>query len=315
MSYSKVFSQDILGGEMFINPSGPNAFSFNVYLYTKISAGITRSFVHLNTGSGYGQLPLTSQMNLSSDTRLSLYSAHHTFMGPGTYSISVLDSFRIANIINVPNSGNEPFFLSYNLVIDPFGGNSSSLFQHYQTEITNNNGVIYHDAVSSNPNGDSLSYSLAACNTNGYSMPSPGSLSIDSVTENFTWDGPVTMGYYQVCINVTEWKNNVAVGENIRDMVIDVASLTGVNQLLNGYNYLTLYPNPARDIITLHFNSPTRANEIIQVYNSIGEMIIEQQIKQNCLETLIDIGQLRDGIYLCRLVSEKNVPAIKFIKL
>ncbi|MFZ6000683.1 MAG: T9SS type A sorting domain-containing protein, partial [Bacteroidota bacterium] len=59
-----------------------------------------------------------------------------------------------------------------------------------------------------------------------------------------------------------------------------------------------IYPNPARDLITI---TGTTSRDIIYVIDPIGRILIQQQGQENKVE--IDIQPLRNGIYTIRLKS------------
>ena len=81
---------------------------------------------------------------------------------------------------------------------------------------------------------------------------------------------------------------------------------TGILEIQNQIE-LSLYPNPAKDILTL--NSDEKI-EIIEIFNLNGAQVMSfNQVKKQ-----IDISALADGVYLLRARSGDKVSNIKFIK-
>jgi hypothetical protein len=74
---------------------------------------------------------------------------------------------------------------------------------------------------------------------------------------------------------------------------------------------LSIYPNPAADIITisLHmlFDMP-----ILTVYNVSGEKVMERQLKE--IETHLNVGLLPRGLYFLRVQDENGIAVRKIIK-
>src|ERR1051326_3209114 len=142
----------------------------------------------------------SSGVDLSLVTRKNIYKTWHHFVGPGTYHISMEDPNRNSGIINIPNSVNVPFHISSTLVINALlpGCNNSPVLTIPPLQ----NGCIgkcfYHNPGAYDPDGDSLSYSLALClGANGQTVQSfsdpyyPSNVIVNPVTGDFVWCSPV----------------------------------------------------------------------------------------------------------------------------
>jgi hypothetical protein len=76
---------------------------------------------------------------------------------------------------------------------------------------------------------------------------------------------------------------------------------------------LSLYPNPASELITIRFDS----NEIqsITIFNAIGETVLLNSNVQNTEFTTIDISSFERGIYYVAVLDTKNNRSVeKFVK-
>ena len=76
-----------------------------------------------------------------------------------------------------------------------------------------------------------------------------------------------------------------------------------------------IYPNPAKDIITIELNNLFLKNKKIKVsiYNNIGKLISEQEICQQKFD--INISGFTKGVYVFKLVSDSKTMLKKIIIL
>jgi len=167
------------------------------------------------------------------------YSVVHTYSGPGSYTIRFFDPNRNANVVNIPNSVNQPFYVESLLVINSFSGaNSSPKFLYDPIDRACVNKCFTHNPGAYDIDGDSLSYEITKSRVDvgtivpGYSYPDPGpggQFGIDARTGLLTWCSPQARGEYNIAFIVKEWRKNtdsnyVMIGYMIRDMqvVVDV---------------------------------------------------------------------------------------------
>lgn len=202
-----------------------------------------------SNGSAQGGCPRWGEVIVPGKIKMNKYVTRHTYAGPGRYVIKMSDKNRIENIRNIPNSVEVAFSIRTTLIIHPTTGSNNSVQLKYPPIDEACSCVpFYHNPGASDPDGDSLSYSLSICYgnnndpINGYIYPPAGSVcgkkifEINPVTGTLTWDSPPTVtGKYNVCILVTEWRKvrpNGAppywdtVGFTLRDMQIDLTTCT-----------------------------------------------------------------------------------------
>ena len=77
--------------------------------------------------------------------------------------------------------------------------------------------------------------------------------------------------------------------------------VTGVNGISGNvppqYNDISIYPNPAKDFINIHFPTEIQGKAIVNVYNAIGKLI-KQTVDQIVNNTMsLDLGNLESGLY------------------
>ena len=236
------------------------------------------------------------------DVKWNVYTTTHTYPGPGTYVISFEDPGRIAGIVNIPNSENTVVYVESLLIISPWMQSSSVEFNDaaiidsipaFQT-------YTYTPTITE-PDGDSLVFSLVAISVPGYTFPSPtNSMTINPYTGVITWDAPNTQGLHAVAVLVEEYRNAAKVGDVIREMLFCVYGgfPPGYNETNLSKKPLYAFPNPTTGKFTvagatvpsLH----SRVNEI-QVYDLFGRLLLRSNKPE------IDMSSYPAGLYIWRV--------------
>ncbi len=104
-----------------------------------------------------------------------------------------------------------------------------------------------------------------------------------------------------------EW--NVSVWVNTNKLTLSYDPLTGSADLRNE-EYLTIYPNPASDIITIKTNKSILGSTYI-ITNQTGNLVLKGKLNDET--TVVNITSLVNGVYFLR-VGEKSQHAYKVIK-
>ncbi len=214
------------------------------YTYSPSPANRDSLPVDWGDGSPIEFLQIDQMMMLPNNVRYNTYVGMHTYPGPGTYTISMVDPNRNAGIVNMPGSVNVAFYIESQLVINPFlGPNSSPVLLAPPMDNACVNYPFMHNPTAWDPDGDSLSYSLIVCKgANGLDVPSytlppaSNSLGIDPVTGDFLWDSPTLNGEFNIAILIEEWRNGVRIGYVIRDMQIYVTSCNNQPPVIDPLN-------------------------------------------------------------------------------
>ncbi len=82
----------------------------------------------------------------------------------------------------------------------------------------------------------------------------------------------------------------------------------------NGANvFVSIFPSPAKDIVTINFNMQNK-NSVLEIFNVLGEKVSEQKLPRNTKEFSLPVAGWSQGIYLCRLLTEKGDAVCKFVK-
>lgn len=229
------------GGEIsYVHLTG-NTYRFTITTCTKSSAIADRPELEITWGDGTGKDTVLRSSTVSmapADAQKNYYIIDHTFAGAGTFRVTMEDPNRNAGVINIggaTNSDQFPFCIATEIVISPFlGVNNSVVFDDCPCpELACVNKRYCYNPQATDPDGDSLSYSLVPClGLNCLAMSTPavyqypssfgGTISIDPVTGTMCWLNPARLGEYNIAVLVTEWRNGVKIGSVLRDIQITV---------------------------------------------------------------------------------------------
>jgi len=117
-------------------------------------------------------------------------------------------------------------------------------------------------------------------------------------------------------VNKNDGNTNTYVLSNIRYLNFFDLS-TGVSQFANQEsNNLLLFPNPATNELKISFQSTEIGNLQIIIIDVQGKVLHQQTINsQNGINLFtINIAQLPQGLYMCRLQNRNKLETIKFLK-
>jgi hypothetical protein len=85
---------------------------------------------------------------------------------------------------------------------------------------------------------------------------------------------------------------------------------TGIS-VSSPYPSINLYPNPAKDKITISLPL-LNGNTLLTIFNVSGEKVMERQLTDT--ETQLDISALPQGVYFVREQDEKTIQIDKLVK-
>jgi len=112
-------------GEISFKQIGVNQFEITLVTYTRIETEADRPIIEINWGDGsidsLNRSPGFPQF-VAIDINVNEYKSIHTFPGPGVYTVSLEDPNRNADVVNLPNSVNVPFYIKSQIIINPFLG-------------------------------------------------------------------------------------------------------------------------------------------------------------------------------------------------
>jgi gliding motility-associated-like protein len=241
LSFGSVHATHNRAGEITYRHLGGFQYEATIITYTKADSpadrnalgiswgdGITDTIPRIN-GNGNGEI-------VAPDIKKNIYIGVHTYPAPAIYTLSFEDANRNGGVVNIPNSINIPFYVSTQLIINPFLGiNNSVLLLNPPIDQACPGQIFNHNPGAFDPDGDSISYRLTQCRGEGglaipgFSQPvGTTSFSLNPVTGDLIWDTPTngSIGEYNVAFVVEEWRNGILIGFVTRDMQITVSPCT-----------------------------------------------------------------------------------------
>jgi len=216
--------------------STPQELRYRVTIttYTKLSSTQadrpSLDSVYWGDGSPPAVFPRTNFVDdVANDIRHNTYINEHTYSGNGEFLIHFTDPNRNADIVNIPHSVSEPFYLESLLKINPFlGNNNSPVMTYAPIDQGCVNRIFIHNPGAFDPDPrDSLSYELVEPGGAGgqtipgyFYPPANNSFTLDPVRGDLIWDSPQATGEYNVAFNIIQWRDGIQIGFVRRDMQI-----------------------------------------------------------------------------------------------
>jgi gliding motility-associated-like protein len=233
-----------------INSPGGNADRCKLTLHLGNGDTLVMPRINGPVTQGGGDCANTHEgIALNATTQVNTYTATYTYPNAGIYKIFMYDPNRNANVINVPSSVNQPFYLESLLIINNFtGANTAPDFTALPLDLACFGICFYHNPGAFDIDGDSLSYAVTQSRgygPNGIGSPIPGyaypndapppsqgTYSIDPVSGTLAWCSPHAAGEYNLAFIVYEWRKNTAgvynvIGYVLRDMQVRVQVCPG----------------------------------------------------------------------------------------
>jgi gliding motility-associated-like protein len=218
-------------GEITFRLISGYTYEVTVTTFTFTQSAANRSQLTVDWGDNSTSVaPLVDRTVLPNFYYHNVYTARHTFPGPGIYQILMQDPNRNFGIQNIPNSVNVVFSIKTTMVISPeIGNNNTPVLLNFPIDKAAKGHIFIHNPSAYDPDGDSLSYKLTVCTGQdgkpiaNYQLPAySDTFYVDPVVGDLVWNAPVDTGKYNVAMNIEEWRKGVKIGNITRDMQIDV---------------------------------------------------------------------------------------------
>lgn len=294
-------AQNLKGGEITFDWTSGNTVNFYVKVYTKTSLPQGQQNIVLNYGDGATDtLPVTGGNPLPFDATIYALTTVHIYPGPGVYNVHAEIFYRMPNLVNVNNSYTESLYLQASLSLSPlFGQNTSPLFVFNQSDITYNLGTFIHDAGTTDPDGDSVVYSLVHPGTTNYVFPNA---TVNPVTGLFTMPALNQFGAYAVAIRLDEFRylNNqpIQISTTVRNMTIETPLINSITTADVATN-TSIFPNPFSEYTTLTFPEPFTTPAQLIVTDIHGRELSRETVSGG--RHLLQRNGRPAGLYLYRI--------------
>jgi hypothetical protein len=240
--------------KFFRDCDGVSAPSSAVVSYSSASCGVSATVTLAQVGGAIDITPICPSANSSCGSNGQFGTEQYTYSGTLTlpancgtdwvlgYSICCRNG--IITTLNSPSNQSIYVGAQLNNTLSPC--NSSPTFNNIPTPIVcNNQPVLYNHGVT-DPDGDSLAFSLTACqqsavtNVNyggGFSAGNPLSTSTGVNIDPNTGQLSFTPNAIQVgvlCVLVREFRNGVQIGRVVRDMQFNVINCSNIPPVATG---------------------------------------------------------------------------------
>ncbi len=102
----------------------------------------------------------------------------------------------------------------------------------------------------------------------------------------------------------------VAIGTGCTDTISQIISVAEVGIATNEINNINIYPNPAKEKLTIHWNKVSQ-NGSLQIFDVTGKLIVNSKISGQ--QTEINTSNYPAGCYHLRIIIDNNVMNRKFM--
>lgn len=255
--------QYIVTVQFFRDCSGVNPLNAYILSYSSATCGVTSSITLFQVGAPMDITPVCPSQATNCGGGGGSYGVElYTFSGTlnlppncGTdWVLSWTECCRNSAITTLNSPGSQNIWVSANLnntLTAPC--NSSPVFNNPPTPfVCNNQPVSYNHGVT-DPDGDSLRFSLVNCNQGsgssvsyggGFSGVNPLStvsgVTINPLTGTITFT-PNAVQIGVICVRVQEYRNGVLIGETVRDMQFRVLGCSNQAPTVTGINGTATY--------------------------------------------------------------------------
>ncbi|MFC2123405.1 gliding motility-associated C-terminal domain-containing protein [Bacteroidota bacterium] len=214
-----------------------NLYRFTITGYTDTGSTVKFGGGEINFGDGSpienfntSEYDFQQILDPENEIAVTIFIKEHAFPAPGVYTITFREFNRNANISNMDNSVNTPFYIETQIIIDPFFGcnNTPVLLNPPIDQGCIGNG-FYHNAGAWDFDGDSLAYEIVIpkqdrdVSVANYKLPhiydmentsnvtnedktGPPTYTLDELTGDLIWDAPGMEGEYNIAFKIHEYR-------------------------------------------------------------------------------------------------------------
>jgi gliding motility-associated-like protein len=269
-------------GEITLTQIDELTYQIQIQTFTYTLSQADRPELEVQWGDNtFSKAPRVELTKLPNYYQKNVYISQHTFPGPGVYEIVVQDPNRNDGVKNIPNSVNVIFSVKTTILINPdLGANSTPVLLNPPIDRAAFGQIFIHNPAAYDPDGDSLSYKLTICTEKdgrpieGYTLPpASDTLFIDPYTGDLTWITPSDSGWFNIAIDVEEWRQGVKIGNIVRDMQIEV---------YNTNNHAPVQTDPgnfcveAGSVLSVDLVATDEDNDSIHQLASGGPFVVEK---------------------------------------
>lgn len=250
----------IIGGDMTSRCLGGLTQEVTVILYKDIQSPLIPNNIiidYSNTSYTWNRnrtVVFSNYFLINSYTEAYIFVDTLTLPAYDSYIFTYFSCCRYFALANVNNGVMSDFYLDTRVVVDSTCNSTPAfLVPSYGTAMVNVPYTINLNAY--DVNGDSLSYELITplisynFGMQGYIFPNATISNTGLLTMTFN-----TIGFYDICVKVSEYRNGVRIGYVLREMLIDSQPFNSIEEIeLNNSNDNLYYDILGRKI-NLNYN-------------------------------------------------------------
>ena len=111
----------------------------------------------------------------------------------------------------------------------------------------------------------------------------------------------------------TAMANAVILSQGFHQTVLSVTEVTEIGV----FNEIDVFPNPTQEYVLVHFHGFINENRNIQVYDLVGQLVLEEELKANQEEIRLNLADINAGQYLLTISTENNamVNSYRIVKI
>jgi len=94
--------------------------------------------------------------------------------------------------------------------------------------------------------------------------------------------------------------------------IVKLDNTNGINESYEIGLNINIFPSPFTNILSLQFSSPQNTDAFLEIFNSIGESVVEKEIKLE--NQTLDLSALTQGIYFVSVKTEGGIFTEKIVK-
>lgn len=288
--------QDLLGAAVTRTWLGNYTMNFRLDLYVDPANEVERPTIMFDSGFSTDTLFLWSETTLSGNLKLITYVNNYWFVGPGVYQPHFTIANRIAGVSNILNSDTSPIEFPSEFILTQSGWSGPNFGTPQLNATQTGSGAILTPSVS-DPDGDSLVFSLVPCYGEGYFIPE--GTTIDPNTGLITTNPPVP-GLYAFCTKIEKIRQGVVLSTSQTDMTIRVDQVAGIPaQAPSGP--MGLIPSVIMAGEPAHVCCPGFCE--LTISDALGRIEFRQLVADR---GMFDCSHLFPGAYLYTLVDREN---------
>jgi hypothetical protein len=107
--------------------------------------------------------------------------------------------------------------------------------------------------------------------------------------------------------------NHYNTGISAEAIAVDYRTPVGVNSKKTNDDFVTIYPNPVKDFLTLTFTGKDKI-KLVKISDLTGRILHEETLSDNERSSKYDCRDLPSGVYLLNFLTDQGMKTRKFIK-